>query len=90
MVAQIITVNQNGVDQARSGKGLNHWRKIDVEHEHQIKEHIQGVMREFRTLRLKGHVVVKWHDKMFVCEPKGTTYSRVQVEYHPLAIEFDI
>lgn len=92
MSAQLIVVTENGVDQALAGKGLNQYEVIDAETDEQIKAEISIRLSVLKANRKRGHVLVKWHNKLFICESKGngTGYYRTEVDYHPLAEKFDV
>ena len=89
MDAQIIVVFQNGYAEARDPKLRNRFELLNIPDKKEIKKVIwHNLLRVGRA----GHVVVKWADKLFVCEMKEDKkgYTRTEVEYHPYGDQFEI
>jgi hypothetical protein len=80
----ILIIKQNGVGASRGPHTVRQWSKSTVTSEIDIKPAIQTGIRSLGNER--GHILVKWADKLFICENNGKGgYTRTEVPYHPLA-----
>lgn len=82
MEAQLVVVFQNGYAEARERKLRNRVEVIDIAKSSDIKSNI---WTQLQRCGRAGHVLVSWHDKLFVCEMKQDLkgYTRMSVTYHP-------
>jgi len=89
MDAQLIVVFQNGFAEAREPKLRNRFELINVDKSVDIKSKI---LENLKRVGRSGAVLVKWKNQMYLCEMKqnGTSYTRVEINYHPYEKEFSI
>ena len=82
MEAQLIVVFQNGYAEARDRKLRDRFEVIAVNKIEDIKT---VIWQQLQRLGRNGHVLVRWHKKLFVCEMKQDekNYIRMEVQYHP-------
>ena len=84
---QIITIITNSYAQARNSALRNRFEVIAVDKSENLKKEIwQQLLRVGRG----GGVLVKWQDKLYLCEMKQDLkgYTRTEIEYHPYMNQF--
>lgn len=87
LAAQAFVVIERKFDTAQN-EGVVTYPLIDIPKEEDIKAII-----ETNLPQRGGHVLVKWNNKLFVCEPCKSSkmlYTKTQVGYHPLQDHFTI
>lgn len=87
MSADLLLVYENGYAEAREPSLRDRFEVERDVAEDMIKSRIEALLDKANTRR--GHVLVKWHDKMYVCEKRlsGRGYTKQTISYHPCACE---
>jgi hypothetical protein len=82
MIAQLLRVELNGPHNAYGGD-RNKFHLMGIEDEKEIPKEID------LQLNLGSYVLVKYKDKVFLCERKeGGGYTRLEITYHPYLDKF--
>lgn len=78
----VFKVWHNDYSNVSEGSPRNVVESLHVLEESQLKDVIG---KELAHMKHQGHLLVRWNDRLFVCElsADGKTYQRREVKYHP-------
>ncbi len=92
MQGQLIVYHFNGLHNAKEGVERNQFTLLNVPDTVDFRTFIEDTLDTVPPG--KGYVLVKWKDRMFICEKDlnnhNLNYVRHEVRYHPLANQFTI
>jgi hypothetical protein len=92
--SQLIVYKLNGIHNAKQGidRNLYTLKNVNVETTQEFKQTIEDSLDEIPAG--KGYVLVKWSNKLFICEKDANNpnvgYVRTATKYHPLMHLFTI
>lgn len=90
---QIMVYRYNGLDNAKPNvdRDIYHLKNIEVDSKQEFQQSIEMALDEVAPG--KGYVLVKWNDRLFMCEKDPNNpnldYVRHELTYHPLLKKFN-